>query len=178
MSKNDYYDVLGVSKDSDPSSIKSAYRKLAMEYHPDKNPGDKEAENKFKEISEAYEILSNPEKKQAYDTYGHEAFSQGGAGFSEGFSGFGSFSDIFEDFFGDFGGRPQQRREQRGQDLKYEIEIDLREAFTGIKKEISFDTLVRCQDCSGSGSEKGGTRKLFCMWRFWPYQSITGIFYC
>ncbi len=156
MSKSDYYEVLGVSKNSDPNTIKSSYRKLAMKFHPDKNPGDKEAEKKFKEISEAYEILSNPEKKQAYDTYGHEAFSQGAGGFSEGFGGgFGSFSDIFEDFFGDFGGRSSTKREQRGQDLKYEVEIDLREAFTGIKKEISFDTLIRCDDCSGSGSEKG-----------------------
>ncbi len=156
MSKNDYYDVLGVSKDSDPGTIKSSYRKLAMKFHPDKNPGDVEAEKKFKEISEAYEVLSNPEKKEAYDTYGHDAFNQGSGGFSEGFgSGFGNFSDIFEDFFGDFGGRPNRKREQRGQDLKYEIDIDLRESFTGIKKEISFDTLVRCDDCSGSGSEKG-----------------------
>ena len=155
MSKSDYYDVLGVSKDSDSSTIKSAYRKLAMQFHPDKNPGNQEAETKFKEVSEAYEILSNSEKREAYDTYGHDAFSQGGAGSADGFSGFGSFSDIFEDFFGDFGGRPQRQREQRGQDLKYEIEIDLREAFTGIKKDISFDTLIRCDECKGSGSEKG-----------------------
>ena len=92
MSKKDYYDLLGVSRDADPSALKSAYRKLAMQYHPDKNPGDGESEKKFKEISEAYEILSNDEKRQAYDTYGHEAFSQAGSGFSDGFSGFGSFS--------------------------------------------------------------------------------------
>ena len=104
MSKKDYYDLLGVSREADSAALKSAYRKLAMQYHPDKNPGDSEAEKKFKEISEAYEILSNDEKRQAYDTYGHEAFSQAGGGFSDGFSGFGSFSDIFEDFFGDFGG--------------------------------------------------------------------------
>ena len=105
MSKRDYYDVLGVSKDADSSSLKSAYRKLAMQYHPDKNPGDVESEKKFKEVSEAYEILSNSEKRQAYDAYGHDAFNQsGGGGFSDGFSGFGSFSDIFEDFFGDIGG--------------------------------------------------------------------------
>ena len=156
MSKNDYYDVLGISKSTaDQGTIKSSYRKLAMKYHPDRNPGDKKAEETFKEISEAYEVLSNPEKKEAYDTYGHEAFSQGQGGFSEGFGGFGNFSDIFEDFFGDFGGRSTQKREQRGQDLKYEVDVNLREAFTGIKKEISFDTLVRCDDCNGSGSEKG-----------------------
>ncbi len=160
MSKNDYYEVLGVTKTTDPASIKSSYRKLAMKYHPDKNPGDKDAEKKFKEISEAYEVLSNPEKKEAYDTYGHDAFSQsGGPGFSEGFGGFGSFSDIFDDFFGDFGGRAAPKRDQRGQDLKYEIEIDLREAFTGIKKEINFDTLIRCDDCGGSGSERGSGMK-------------------
>ncbi len=154
MSKNDYYEVLGVSKGSDSATLKSSYRKLAMKYHPDKNPGDKGAEKKFKEISEAYEVLSNPEKRQAYDTYGHDAFSQqSGGGFSDGFSGFGSFSDIFEDFFGDFGGRSSKTRDQRGQDLKYEVDVDLREAYTGTKKEISFDTLIRCDDCSGSGSE-------------------------
>ena len=144
MSKKDYYDLLGVSRDADPGALKSAYRKLAMQYHPDKNPGDGEAEKKFKEISEAYEILSNDEKRQAYDTYGHEAFSQAGSGFSDGFSGFGSFSDIFEDFFGDFGGGGSRKQQQRGQDLKYEVDIDLREAYTGIKKEISFDTLIKC----------------------------------
>ena len=160
MSKKDYYDVLGVSRDSDASSLKSAYRKLAMKYHPDKNPGDSNAEKKFKEVSEAYEILSNSEKRQAYDQYGHDAFNQaGGSGFSEGFSGFGNFSDIFEDFFGDIGGRQSRQREQRGQDLKYEIDIDLREAYTGLKKEISFDTLIRCDVCSGSGSEKGNGLK-------------------
>ena len=158
MSKRDYYEVLGIGKGSDTGIIKSAYRKLAMKYHPDKNPGDKEAEAKFKEASEAYEVLSSADKRQAYDTYGHDAFNQtGGQGFSGGFEGFSSFSDIFEDFFGDFGGstRGTTNREQRGQDLKYEIDIDLREAYMGIKKEISFDTLVTCDSCKGSGSEKG-----------------------
>ena len=99
MSKRDYYDVLGVSKDADSNSLKSAYRKLAMQYHPDKNPGDSNAEEKFKEVSEAYEVLSNSER-QAYDAYGHDAFSQaGGSGFSEGFGGFGSFSDILKIFW-------------------------------------------------------------------------------
>jgi len=161
MSKQDYYDVLGVSKDADSSSLKSAYRKLAMKYHPDKNPGDSDAEKKFKQVSEAYEVLSNTEKRQAYDAYGHDAFNQqGGGGFNEGFSGFGSFSDIFEDFFGDMGGGRQSRqREQRGQDLKYEVDVDLREAYTGVKKEISFDTLTTCDVCKGSGSESGSGLK-------------------
>ena len=157
MSKQDFYDVLGVSKSADESSLKSAYRKLAMKYHPDRNPGDTNAEKKFKEVSEAYDVLSNPEKKAAYDQYGHEAFSGGsGQGFSEGFSsGFGSFSDIFEDFFGDMSGR-QGNNEQRkkGEDLKYEMTISLRDAYTGIKKEINFDTLISCDSCRGSGSSK------------------------
>ena len=155
MSKQDFYDVLGVSKSADESSLKSAYRKLAMKYHPDRNPGDTNAEKKFKEVSEAYDVLSNPEKKAAYDQYGHDAFSGGsGQGFSEGFSsGFGSFSDIFEDFFGDVSGR-QGNNDQRkkGEDLKYEMTISLRDAYTGIKKEINFDTLVTCDACRGSGS--------------------------
>ena len=165
MSKRDYYDVLGVDRGSDSSSIKSAYRKLAMKYHPDRNPGDTEAEMKFKEASEAYEILSSNEKREAYDNYGHSAFDQqgGGAGFGGGFEGFGSFSDIFEDFFGDMGGgnqsRGRRRQEQRGEDLKYEISIDLREAYTGVKKEISFDTLVTCDACDGTGSESGSGLK-------------------
>ena len=160
MSKRDYYDLLGVPKDADSSALKSAYRRLAMKYHPDRNPGDKDAEKNFKDISEAYEILSNSEKRQAYDAYGHDAFqNSGGGGFSEGFSGFGNFSDIFEDFFGDLGGRSQQRQPQRGQDLKYEIDVDLREAYIGIKKDISFDTLVGCETCNGSGSEKGSGLK-------------------
>ncbi len=157
MSKQDFYDVLGVSKEVDSNSLKSAYRKLAMKYHPDKNPGDSEAEKKFKEISEAYEVLSNPEKKAAYDQYGHDAFTGPGGGqggFSEGFgSGFGSFSDIFEDFFGDATGQRNNERLKRGEDLKYEMSITLRDAYLGVKKEISYDTLVSCTSCSGTGSE-------------------------
>ena len=136
MSEQDYYEILGVDRGADGSALKSAYRKLAMKYHPDRNPGDKSAETRFKKISEAYDVLSNPEKKSAYDQYGHEAFNSGqnGGGFG---GGFGSFSDIFEDFFGDMGGRNQSRQE-RGQDLKYELSVNLREACLGIKKEISF----------------------------------------
>ncbi len=156
MSKQDFYDVLGVNRDVDGNSLKSAYRKLAMKHHPDKNPGDAASEKKFKEISEAYDVLSNPEKKAAYDQYGHDAFNgQGQGGFSQDFSsGFGSFSDIFEDFFGESSGRGSQSRQQRGQDLKYDLQINLRDAYLGIKKEISFDTLVTCKLCRGSGSEK------------------------
>ena len=157
MSKQDFYDVLGVSKEVDSNSLKSAYRRLAMKYHPDKNPDDSEAEKKFKEISEAYEVLSNPEKKAAYDQYGHDAFTGPGGGqggFSEGFgSGFGSFSDIFEDFFGDATGQRNNERLKRGEDLKYEMSITLRDAYLGVKKEISYDTLVSCTSCSGTGSQ-------------------------
>ena len=138
MSKEDFYDVLGVGKGADNNSLKSAYRKLAMKYHPDRNPGNVSAEKKFKEISEAYEVLSNPEKKAAYDQYGHDAFSGSGGGqggFSEGFgSGFGSFSDIFEDFFGDASGQRNNERLKRGEDLKYEMSISLRDAYLGVKK--------------------------------------------
>ena len=153
-----YYDLLEIDNNASNEDIKKAYRKMAIKYHPDKNPDNKEeAEQKFKEVSEAYEVLSNTEKRQAYDAYGHDAFNQqGGGGFSDGFSGFGSFSDIFEDFFGDMGGRQTRQREQRGQDLKYEVDVDLREAYTGVKKEISYDTLVSCDVCNGSGSESGG----------------------
>ena len=135
MSKQDFYDVLGVNRDVDGNSLKSAYRKLAMKHHPDKNPGDAASEKKFKEISEAYDVLSNPEKKAAYDQYGHDAFNgQGQGGFSQDFSsGFGSFSDIFEDFFGESSGRGSQSRQQRGQDLKYDLQINLRDAYLGIR---------------------------------------------
>ena len=122
MSKQDYYDVLGVSKNADSGSLKSAYRKLAMKYHPDKNPGDSNAEKKFKEVSEAYEVLSNTEKRQAYDTYGHDAFNQqGGGGFTDGFSGFGSFSDIFEDFFGEMGGRQADKENKEDKILNMKL---------------------------------------------------------
>ena len=173
MSKRDYYDVLGVEKGAVDKTIKSAFRKLAMANHPDRNQGDSAAENRFREANEAYDVLKDPQKRAAYDRMGHAAFDQsngggggfgaggfGGGGFSDGFSGFGSFSDIFEDFFGDIGGGGSSRKkQQRGQDLKYEVDVDLREAYTGVKKEISFDTLVRCDSCNGSGSEKGSGLK-------------------
>ena len=159
MAKRDYYDVLGVSKSASPEELKSAYRKLAIKYHPDKNPGDKSAEDKFKEASEAYGVLSDKSKKENYDNFGHAAFENGGGG-RGGFGGFGGFSgadfsDIFEDFFGDMSGR-QGNNEQRkkGEDLKYEMTISLRDAYTGVKREINFDTLISCDSCRGSGSSK------------------------
>ena len=133
----DYYEILGLSKSASDSEIKSSYRKLAMKYHPDRNPGDKKAEEKFKEISESYEILKDPQKKAAYDQYGHAAFSQGGGGSpGGGFSGFGTggFSDIFEDMFG-MGSDSRRRSASAGSDLRYDLSISLEDAYNGKKQE-------------------------------------------
>src|SRR5210317_809705 len=160
MAKRDYYDVLGVNKNASPEDIKSAYRKLAVKYHPDKNPGDKAAEDKFKEASEAYGILSDKNKKENYDNFGHAAFENGGGG-QGGFGGFGGsdFSDIFEDFFGDFGGggRRNSRRSSsnRGSDLRYDLAINLEEAYSGKKQNIQFSSSDKCTTCKGNGSKPG-----------------------
>ena len=160
MAKRDYYDVLGVEKSASPDQIKAAYRKQAVKYHPDKNKGDKGAEEKFKEASEAYHVLSNSERKQNYDNFGHAAFENGGGG-RGGFGNFdfsGSFSDIFEDFFGEGfggGGRRSRRSNNRGSDLRYDLSISLEEAYTGKKQDIKFSTSERCDTCSGSGSKPG-----------------------
>tara|TARA_Y100000590_G_scaffold281139_1_gene315871 strand:- start:619 stop:1746 length:1128 start_codon:yes stop_codon:yes gene_type:complete len=160
MAKRDYYDVLGVKNNSNADQIKSAYRKLAVKYHPDKNKGDKAAEEKFKEASEAYHVLSNSERKQNYDNFGHAAF-ENGAGGRSGFSNFdfsSSFSDIFEDFFGEgFGGRSRRSRRtnNRGSDLRYDLSISLEEAFLGKKQDIKFSTSDKCDTCNGSGSKPG-----------------------
>ena len=160
MAKRDYYDVLGVNKSASPEDIKSAYRKLAVKYHPDKNPGDKAAEDKFKEASEAYGILSDKSKKENYDNFGHAAFENGGGG-QGGFGGFGGsdFSDIFEDFFGDFGGggRRNNRRSSsnRGSDLRYDLSITLEEAYSGKKQNIQFSSSDKCSTCKGNGSKPG-----------------------
>ena len=160
MAKRDYYDVLGVNKSASPDELKSAYRKLAVKYHPDKNPGDTKAEEKFKEASEAYGILSDKEKKQNYDNFGHAAFENGGGRPGGGFGGFSGadFSDIFEDFFGDFGGggRSRNRRSNnRGSDLRYDLSISLEEAYHGKKQDIKFATTEQCGTCKGNGSEPG-----------------------
>ena len=158
MSKRDYYEVLGVSRNADASSIKSAYRKLAMKHHPDKNPGDKKSETLFKEATEAYEILKDDEKRAAYDQFGHSAFE--GRGSSQGQGGFGgfsgNFSDIFDEFFGDVMGGGSQRNQSRGADLRYDLDVSLEEAFSGTQKEIPVTTASKCDSCQGSGSSKGG----------------------
>jgi molecular chaperone DnaJ len=158
--KLDYYEVLGCAKDADGDTIKKSYRKLAMQYHPDKNPGNKEAEEKFKQAAEAYEILGNAEKRQKYDRFGHSAFGQGGAGFQDVDDVFANFSDIFGDLFGGMnrgarGGRQRSNGPARGSDLRYICEIDLKEVISGLERDIEFETDEACVECAGSGAEKG-----------------------
>ena len=175
MAKRDFYEVLGVGKSADEKELKAAYRKLAKQYHPDANPGDKTAEAKFKEISEAYDVLKDPQKKAAYDRFGHQAFEggMGGGGRGPGGAGFGpefnsSMSDIFEDLFGDFmgGGGGRGRRggrggtgAARGADLRYNMEISLTEAFTGKTAQIRVPSSVSCETCNGSGAKPGSSPK-------------------
>ncbi|HEV2605959.1 MAG TPA: molecular chaperone DnaJ [Microvirga sp.] len=161
MSKRDYYEVLGVEKTASEAELKSAFRKLAMKYHPDKNPGDKDAEVQFKEINEAYQTLSDAQKRAAYDRFGHAAFANGGAGgpgFDANFSDF--MSDIFENFFGD--GRSRARGaggRERGADLRYNLEISLEEAFHGKTATITIPTSISCEACSGTGAKPGSKPK-------------------
>ena len=156
MSKRDYYDVLGVSRGADDKELKSAFRKLAMKFHPDRNPGDDDAEHRFKEINEAYEILKDPDRRAAYDRYGHAAFEggagPGGAGFGNDFAS--AMSDIFDEFFG-MGGRRGRSSSARGADLRYNLEVTLEEAFSGKTVEIRVPTTVSCETCSGSGAKPG-----------------------
>ncbi|MBG2914356.1 molecular chaperone DnaJ [Proteus cibarius] len=158
MAKRDFYEVLGLSKTADEKEIKRAYKRLAMKYHPDRNQGDKDSEAKFKEIKEAYEILSDAQKRAAYDQYGHAAFEQGGFG-GQGGGGFGGgadFGDIFGDVFGDiFGGGRRQQRAARGSDLQYNMDLTLEEAVRGVAKEIRIPTLETCDKCHGSGAKEG-----------------------
>jgi molecular chaperone DnaJ len=162
LAKRDFYEVLGVPKSSDEAALKSAYRKLAMQFHPDRNPGNSEAEHRFKEVSEAYDALKDPQKRAAYDRFGHAAFENGGgrgpAGFGPEFSS--SMSDIFEDIFGDFmgargaGGGGRQSR-LRGSDLRYNLDITLEESYSGRTVEIDVPTLATCSTCDGSGAKPG-----------------------
>ena len=174
MSKRDYYETLGVDRGADESSIKSAYRKQAMKYHPDRNPGDESAEDKFKEATEAYEVLKDPQKRQTYDQFGHAGVSQQG-GFGGGFEGFdlsdalrafmrdfgggGGGGSIFNDFFGMGGGPAGHQQRNRGEDLRVRIKLTLEEIATGVKKTIKVKRLVACQVCSGSGVAAGSSKK-------------------
>ncbi|MAD44399.1 MAG: molecular chaperone DnaJ [Oceanospirillaceae bacterium] len=164
MAKRDYYEVLGVSRDVDQKELKKAYRKLAMKYHPDRNPDDADADAKFKEATEAYEVLGDAQKRQAYDQFGHAGVDgQAGGGFGGGGGG-ASFSDIFGDVFGDiFGGAGGGGRggPQRGSDLRYTLELTLEEAVRGIEKKIRIPTLTACETCDGTGA-KPGTKPKTC----------------
>ncbi len=157
MAKSDYYDSLGVGRGASETELKKAYRKLAMKFHPDRNPDNKAAEKSFKDVTEAYEVLKDPEKRAAYDRFGHAAFEQGGAGASGG--GFGGFTDIFEEMFGDFGmgggRRGNTGHSGKGSDLRFNMEITLEEAFKGKEAEIKVPTAVACDACKGSGSAGG-----------------------
>ncbi|QOD38619.1 molecular chaperone DnaJ [Candidatus Wolbachia massiliensis] len=166
MSTKDYYDLLGVSRGASIDEIKKAYKKLALKYHPDRNPGNKEAEEKFKEITAAYEVLSDSEKKAGYDHYGHEDASDG-FDFSQGFSSAGDFSDIFNAFFGGgFGGSGRSRTRRSttgvpGANLRYDLKITLEDAFKGIQATVSYNTVIKCDACQGTGSE-GAIKPVQC----------------
>src|SRR5262249_15694810 len=169
MAKRDYYEVLGVDRSAGEEEIKKAYRKLAVKYHPDKNPGDKTAEERFKEGGEGYEALSDPQKRAAYDQFGHAAFDprMGGGGRAGGFhdpfeifrEAFGGGGSIFDDLFG--GGRSDPTGPQRGSDLRYDMEITFAEAAHGAEKEITVTKLDRCETCHGSGRE-GDSKTRVC----------------
>jgi molecular chaperone DnaJ len=156
----DFYELLEVERTADDATIKSSYRKLAMRFHPDKNPGCQDSEARFKAISQAYDCLKDPQKRAAYDRFGHEAFQNGGGGAAGGGQGFGDFGDIFESIFGSaFGGGGRQQA-RRGADLRYDMEISLDEAYHGKKAEIEIEVSQVCDPCEGKGSEPGtGTRR-------------------
>ena len=164
MTEKDYYEILEVSKTAGGDEIKKSFHRLAMQYHPDRNPGNKEAETKFKEINEAYEVLKDDQKRAAYDRYGHQAFANGGMGGGNPFGGFefnfgtGGFSDIFSDIFSEFmgGGRGSNRTYARpGSDVRYNMEITLEEAFSGVEKEIKIPSSKTCETCHGHGTKDG-----------------------
>src|SRR5262245_52850222 len=161
--KADYYELLGVNRTATEEELKKAYRKAAMRHHPDRNPGDKVAEEKFKELSEAYQVLSDPEKRAQYDRFGHAAFDQTRGGFSGGFDFSGNFEDIFSDLFGDIfgGGGPGsgRRRARRGEDLSYSLDISFEEAAFGAEKTISIPRSVTCDACQGKRTKPGTTSK-------------------
>ena len=162
MSKRDYYEVLGVSQDVDEKDLKSAYRKLAMKNHPDRNPDDEAAAERFREATEAYDVLKDPQKRAAYDRMGHAAFDQsagggfGGGGFGGGGFGGGGFSDIFDQMFSEFSrGARGGQADRAGNDLRYDLNVSLEEAFSGVQRDINVNVPVGCDDCSGSGASEG-----------------------
>ncbi|MFW5974795.1 MAG: DnaJ domain-containing protein, partial [Bacteroidota bacterium] len=173
MAKKDYYEILGISRDASQDEIKKAYRKMALKYHPDRNPNDKEAESKFKEAAEAYEVLSNQQKRQQYDRFGHEGMKNGGFGAGGGFGGGMSMDDIFEHFgdifggggfgsaFGSgFGGGTSSRRRRkanRGSDLRVKVKLTLEEIAKGVEKRIKVNKYVSCKACSGTGAKDGSS---------------------
>lgn len=159
MADADYYELLEVERTADDGTIKSSYRKLAMKFHPDKNPGCGDSEARFKAISEAYDCLKDPQKRAAYDRFGHAAFQNGGGG--GGAQGFEGFSDIFDNIFGEFmgGGRQQRSGPRRGADLRYDLEITLEEAFHGKATEVSIEVSTSCDPCGGSGAKPGTSAK-------------------
>src|ERR1700722_18699664 len=166
MAKQDYYATLGVARDASGDDLKKAYRKLAMQFHPDRNPGDKPAEARFKEVNEAYDILKDDQKRSAYDRFGHAAFEQNGAAGAAGMGGFdfsasGDLGDIFDQMFG-MGGRRGGARARTGSDLRQGVEIDLAEAFSGTKVTLRVPTRVKCESCGGSGSEDKGRTAETC----------------
>jgi len=162
MSKRDYYEVLGVSRTCGEAELKSAFRKLAMQHHPDRNPGDAECEHRFKEINEAYDVLKDGDKRAAYDRFGHAAFEHGGMAGGHGFGAdfAHSFADIFDDLFGMGGGRRGRTQgRERGSDLRYNMEISLEEAYAGKTAQIRIPTSVTCESCSGTGAKAGSKPK-------------------
>lgn len=164
MSKRDYYEVLGIDKNATEQEIKKAFRQSAKKYHPDLNPDNKEAEQKFKEINEAYEVLSDSDKRARYDRFGHAGVDGQSGGFGQGFEGFSGFGDIFEDIFDMFGGGFSGNRKnspRKGSDIKYRLDIEFEEAAFGAEKEIEFTRTENCSKCSGTGAEPG-TSKTKC----------------
>jgi molecular chaperone DnaJ len=163
MAKRDYYDVLGVKRTATDAEVKAAFRKLAMQHHPDRNPGDKDCEHRFKELNEAYDVLKDEQKRAAYDRFGHAAFEHGagagGAGFGTEFAS--TFADIFDDLFGMGGRRGRSSGRERGSDLRYNMEISLEEAYAGKTAQVRIPTSVTCEACSGTGA-KAGTRPRAC----------------
>ncbi|HZB87492.1 MAG TPA: DnaJ domain-containing protein, partial [Terracidiphilus sp.] len=159
VSKADYYEVLGVSREVSDPELKSAYRKQALKYHPDRNPGDHAAEEKFKEASEAYQVLSDADKRAAYDRYGHAGVGAGQGGFGGGFSGSVDLGDIFGDLFGEMfsmgGQQPRQGRQRRGEDLRFDLAINFEDAIFGTETEVKIRRLETCTACKGTGSASG-----------------------